>query len=189
MNSRNLYFTSDTHFSHFNIIRLCNRPFTTAEEMNEKLIQKWNDRVRPEDDIYHLGDVIFYRSTNGNGLKIKPIEILKKLNGTITYVRGNHDENNGLNLKNHRIVIYISKIFINLVHKPEHGNMDYDLNLCGHVHDKWKVMVKEQDGKKSLFINVGVDQWNFAPVPWQKLYEIYNQWKAGQNVEEIYNKT
>lgn len=189
MNSKNIWFTSDTHFSHLNIIKLCNRPFETAEEMNDKLVDKWNDRVKPEDEIYHLGDVAFYRSTNGNGLKINPREIIKRLNGKITFVRGNHDENNGLNLKNHRIVLCISKIFVNLVHKPEHGNIkDYELNICGHVHNQWKVKIFEAEGKKSLFINVGVDQWGFQPVPWQKLYQIYSQWKVGNNVEEIYNQ-
>ena len=51
-----LYFTSDHHFWHTNIIQYCNRPFVSIEEMNEVLIQNWNDLVLPEDEVYYLGD-------------------------------------------------------------------------------------------------------------------------------------
>lgn len=191
MKSRNIWFTSDSHFSHFNIIGLCKRPFQTAEEMNERLIKNWNERVNPEDEVYHLGDVAFYRSTNGNGLKIHPREIISRLNGKITYICGNHDAggHNGLHIKNHRIVINISKLFVNLVHNPEHASLEYELNIHGHLHGKERIVkVIERAGKKSLFIDVGVECWQYRPVAWQKIYEIYSQWKAGHNVEEIYRK-
>lgn len=50
------FFTSDTHFNHANIIRLCDRPFKNIEQMNETLIANWNQVIRPDDTIFHLGD-------------------------------------------------------------------------------------------------------------------------------------
>ena len=51
-----IWFTSDTHFSHCNIIKYCNRPFKDVDEMNKILIQNWNNVVRPDDIVWHLGD-------------------------------------------------------------------------------------------------------------------------------------
>jgi len=56
---RNIWFTSDTHFNHRNIIGYAQRPFESVEEMNEVMIERWNASVRGEDTIYHLGDFSF----------------------------------------------------------------------------------------------------------------------------------
>ena len=69
-----IYFTSDLHFGHENCIRLCNRPFTSIEEMDELLIQNWNRKVTGNDKVYILGDFI-YRS------KKPPEEYLRRLRG------------------------------------------------------------------------------------------------------------
>ena len=60
MNSKTkIWFTSDTHFFHNNIIDYCKRPFVNAEEMNEYIIKQWNSVVKPQDEVYHLGDFAF----------------------------------------------------------------------------------------------------------------------------------
>lgn len=78
-----IYFTADTHFGHYNAIRFCDRPFASAEEMDEAMIQNWNDRVTGNDTVYILGDM-FFRSTNAEG-------ILKRLKGKKRLIVGNHD--------------------------------------------------------------------------------------------------
>ena len=51
-----IFFTSDTHFNHKAIISYCSRPFESVEEMNDRLIDNWNQVVKPSDTVYHLGD-------------------------------------------------------------------------------------------------------------------------------------
>ena len=54
-----IYFTSDLHLGHANIIRLCNRPFADVDEMDEALIENWNRRVKPADTVYLVGDIVW----------------------------------------------------------------------------------------------------------------------------------
>lgn len=80
-----IWFTSDTHFGHANIIKYSNRPFTDVNEMNEALIRNWNDCVKDGDDIYHLGDFAFMTFD-------KFRQLIYRLNGNIHFIRGNHDK-------------------------------------------------------------------------------------------------
>lgn len=81
----NLFFSSDLHFFHKNIIQYSNRPYSSVEEMNEALIKNWNDNVKPNDTIWTLGDFSFgnYQLTTG---------VLSRLNGNHHMVYGNHDQ-------------------------------------------------------------------------------------------------
>jgi len=82
----NEFITSDTHFGHKNIIKYSNRPFVDKWEMDKELIRRWNEKV-PERGaiVYHLGDFMFGRSGRAH-------EILNQLNGTIRFMKGNHDK-------------------------------------------------------------------------------------------------
>lgn len=83
----NVFFTSDEHYEHRNIIEYCNRPFKTVEEMTETLVANHNSKVQKGDLTCHLGD-IFWRT-----MKLEAaIQILDKLNGQHVFIRGNHDE-------------------------------------------------------------------------------------------------
>lgn len=78
------WFTSDSHLGHGNIIRYCNRPFSSVDEMDEALIKAWNTVVAPEDDVWHLGDFAVRNAESAAGYR-------RRLNGRIHLVWGNHD--------------------------------------------------------------------------------------------------
>lgn len=80
----NTFFTSDTHWYHKNIIKFCDRPAASVDEMNQLLIDCWNERIKPDDTVYHLGDFAFCNKT-------KRREVIAQLNGNKYLVRGNHD--------------------------------------------------------------------------------------------------
>ncbi|MCB0512609.1 MAG: metallophosphoesterase, partial [Bacteroidetes bacterium] len=85
--TKDYWFTSDTHFFHENIIKYCNRPFSSAEEMNEVLIDNWNSVVKPGDIVYHLGDVTMGQKSHGQFSSL-----WTRLNGRKRLVVGNHDD-------------------------------------------------------------------------------------------------
>lgn len=87
----NYWWTSDYHFGHFNIIRYCGRPFETVEEMDKVIIRKHNERVKPEDTVFFLGDFIFKGGKEGGEERCRAFE--KKLNGKVVFIEGNHDRN------------------------------------------------------------------------------------------------
>lgn len=79
------YYLSDTHEAHAKIIQYCKRPFSNVEEMNEEMIRRWNNVVKPDDHVYHGGDVGF-----GSAKSIG--QWLRRLNGIKHLAIGNHDE-------------------------------------------------------------------------------------------------
>src|SRR4051812_8195892 len=79
-----LYFTSDLHFGHQRIIELCNRPFGSVEEMNQTIIDRWNDTVKNDDTVFVLGDVAMGKISDS-------LPLVKKLKGNKHLVSGNHD--------------------------------------------------------------------------------------------------
>lgn len=200
------FFTADLHLGHANIIKYCGRTLfmtpedlqiyntvknesqekqkkvkfsnKTLENMNKEIIRRWNERVKPEDIVYHIGDFCF-RSANlrGNGLKVKADYWEKHLNGKIIFLMGTHDKNNGLKTKIHRIAIRINKHLINLTHAPINADVNYEINLTGHVHNNWEIKRIKIGCSFTDCINVGVDVWNFYPVTFEEIMRRYSQWK------------
>lgn len=80
-----IWFTSDHHWGHKNIIDFCNRPFSSVEEMDEVMIQNWNANVAPEDEVFYLGD-------GWMGSTDETFPYISRLNGTIVLLPGNHDK-------------------------------------------------------------------------------------------------
>ena len=80
-----VWLISDTHFDHTNIIRYCNRPFVSTEEMNECILHNWHLTVLPDDVVYFLGDMAFGRGSRN------PRWWATQLSGRIVWIKGSHD--------------------------------------------------------------------------------------------------
>ncbi len=172
----NYWFTSDYHLGHFNIIKYCNRPFKTLEAMNNTIIRKHNERVKPEDIVFHIGDFCFKNSPggkSGEGVRTPAIEWEKKLNGKIIHIQGNHDNNNSTKTIIRNLTIKYGGKRVNLVHNPDHASLSHEINFCGHIHNKWKFMKTPI----TILVNIGVDVWNFYPQTFQNIMSKLNHWK------------
>lgn len=148
-NSANrVWFSSDYHFGHANIIKYCDRPYSSVEEMDNDIINKHNEVVKKTDLVICLGDISFNHS----------IEHLHKMNGSFIIVKGNHDDKHVKKISFNNLVLSYYNINLLCVHKPIHIYGKFHLNICGHVHEKW------QYRKDINALNVGVDVNNFYPV-------------------------
>jgi calcineurin-like phosphoesterase family protein len=87
-NKQNVYFTSDFHLFHKNVIRFDNRPFDNVDKMHIAIEEGWNEVVQPQDIVIYLGDLSFARREEKQTVE----DILNRLNGTIHFVLGNHDK-------------------------------------------------------------------------------------------------
>lgn len=163
--------TSDLHFWHENIIQYSDRPFKDANEMNEELIRRFNERVKPEDTVYDLGDRLF---------KGKDKSILNRLNGKIIHICGNHDGNNSANSDIQKCYLYVGNTKICLVHNPTYADPECAINFVGHVHKAWKI---RRLGYKSIMINVGVDQWNYYPATFEEIFNYISHWKKSTDMQ------
>ena len=160
-----VFFTSDCHWSHHNIISYCKRPFTDINHMLQSLVARWNERVSPEDTVCHLGDWCF---TGKSGTGTKAHEYEDMLNGKIIHIRGNHDKSNTLRFALDVATVRLGGLNVLLQHRPPHNGSEVpkgiDLVLCGHVHGAFKHAWVHTRNKDILIINVGIDVWNYAPV-------------------------
>jgi calcineurin-like phosphoesterase family protein len=89
-----MFFTSDTHFGHTNIIKHYNRPFSSIEEMNEEIVERWNSVVTKKDIVFHLGDIELFNYSH-----VSIMDYIEKLQFyEIVLIRGNHDRSRTLSL-------------------------------------------------------------------------------------------
>lgn len=133
------YYYSDTHLHHENVLRFDRRPFRSMREMNNAIIERWNERVTDEDTVYILGDFIWLQESEWP-------RIVSQLNGRKVLIRGNHDPKM-FSKETRRLFVDIrdkmeitdSGRHVIMSHYPElcyRG--DYDPNcymLYGHVHN------------------------------------------------------
>ena len=175
-----IFFTSDTHYGHENIIHFCKRPFASVKEMDAYLIDRWNNVVGPNDYIFHLGDFCFKGSQYWDN-------ILNQLNGHKFLIIGNHDEKNlrdGAMYKfdwvGFQAIVLIGSQKIYLNHHPFlcYGGTYHDnptWQLFGHVHSGPGANGKDINRMQYLFptqYDVGVDNNNFTPVSFEQIKTI-----------------
>lgn len=187
-----VFYTSDTHFGHANVIHLCGRPYEDVVDMNLDMVERWNSVVGPDDVVYVLGDVVLGRFDDS-------MAYIPELNGFKILLPGNHDKcwhgtSKGAEKYTQAYLdggfdMVISDAYesatteidgrpVMMCHFPWRGDHSaddrYEIHrltddgrsflLCGHVHDAWR-----QRGRQ---INVGIDAWGGYPVHEDVLAEL-----------------
>jgi calcineurin-like phosphoesterase family protein len=176
-----LFFTSDTHFFHANIIKYCNRPFDNPREMNEELIKRWNEVIPNDGIVFHLGDF---------SLTATPKELdtlMHRLNGTIYLIIGNHEKDalGKSYIKDKFAGIYdVAEIYIKdeeitygeqhifMSHYPHvvwNGSHRGSWQLFGHVHGG--LSNKGEIKHPVTAMDVGVDCHDYRPISYQQVKE------------------
>jgi len=188
-----IYYTSDLHFGHSNILSFDGRPFADMVQMEQELIRRWNDVVNSDDTVYILGDFCW-------GVANEWKRIVPQLKGIKVLIRGNHD------LKADSMPAELRKMFADVKDYKEitddsrhvimsHYPMPFykaDYNpycymLYGHLHNtieekfmqNIKKYVKENDGRdrssnQCNFYNCWCGFYDYKPVT---LDEIIEYWK------------
>ena len=178
-----VWYTSDQHWGHFNIIQHSHRPFTTVEQMNEVMIQRWNEKVQPGDLVYNLGD-IFYKMKQSEAYAIR-----ERLNGDICLINGNHD----------KIARNMTRAFkwIRDTHFVMDEDPTYQFFLCHYPMRSWNGSFK---GSANLFghchgnlpvdhnlrqMDLGVDVHNFYPLSTEDVVDYLKKHNLGWKRDSI----
>ena len=168
-----IYYISDLHFGHKNVLRFDNRPFADADLMDKVLINNWNERVTEDDTVYVLGDA-FWKNEEGS------VSIMHRLNGHKHLIQGNHDRVHGRLRFHWESITEYAEIndngrYVILSHYPImfYRNQHYgSIMLYGHVHNtrEWKFVEKWKQeqwdmGLPCRIINVGcmMPYMNYTP--------------------------
>jgi calcineurin-like phosphoesterase family protein len=182
-----LWFTSDLHLGHGNIIEYSGRPFGDADTMNRALIESWNEHVDPDDDVWVLGDFALGRIE-------ATLSLAQELHGRKRLLAGNHDRcwsghghraqawvaryaDVGFEVHQGQLQLELAGTSVLACHFPYEGDShDQDRYLearpvdngqwllHGHVHERWR--------QRGRMINVGVDAWGYRPVAAAALAEL-----------------
>lgn len=190
------WFTSDTHFSHENIIRYSSRPFKNTDHMDEEIIRRWNEVVAPEDTVYHLGDIAL-------GPIATSLPKVARLNGYKIAVLGNHDrpfmrdgKPDAFDWWDKYLEVFdevwpweggqvrIADEIFQVSHFPYTGDhtpsdrysdvrpVDNGVPLIhGHTHSTDKVTFSNKGTKQ---IHVGQDAWDYTPVSEDEIMRLLN---------------
>jgi calcineurin-like phosphoesterase family protein len=178
------FLVSDTHFGHAGVCRFTHpddvtvklRPWTDPDEMDEEMIRRWNETVRPSDKVYHLGDVVINR---------RALKTLHRLNGDKVLIRGNHDifrddeyreyfrELRAYHVLNGMILSHIP------VHEASIGR--FGTNIHGHLHASRVKRARGVDAKTGAVLYgtendvryhcVCVEQTDFRPILLEDVYK------------------
>ena len=170
-----VFLVSDTHFGHAGVCRfLCDdgvtkiRPWNDPDEMDEEMVKRWNETVKPTDKVYHLGDVVINR---------KALSLLHRLNGDKVLIKGNHDifklgdyvqyfrDIRGYHVMNKMILSHVP------IHPESRGR--FTANIHGHLHQRRVMRDSEHGGKEidPFYFNVSVEQIDFRPILFEEVLD------------------
>ena len=170
------FLVSDTHFGHAGVCRFTEadgvtkiRPWTDPDEMDEEMIRRWNDRVRPNDKVYHLGDVVINR---------RALPTLARLNGDKVLIRGNHDIFRDEEYREYFRELRAYHVLNGCIlsHIPLHPESlgRFGTNIHGHLHTNRVKKIRGVDVKTGTMLYstendvryhcVCVEQTDFAPI-------------------------
>jgi len=163
-----VFLTSDTHFGHMGVCKFMQdddvtklRPWDSPEEMDEEMVKRWNETVKPTDKVYHLGDVVINR---------RALKIMHRLNGDKVLIKGNHDifklEDYTEHFRDIRSYHVMNGMILS--HIPLHPTALYRFgtNIHGHLHSN-RVMMTDQYGVSRIdpqYFSVCVEQTDFRPI-------------------------
>lgn len=171
-----VFLTSDTHFGHAGVCRFTEadgvtkiRPWTDPDEMDEEMIKRWNATVRPNDKVYHLGDVVINR---------KSLKTLARLNGDKVLIRGNHDifrdDEYRLYFRELRAYHVMNGMILSHIPLHEASLGRFGVNIHGHLHSNRVKKARGIDAKTGATVYsdendvryhcVCVEQTDFTPI-------------------------
>ena len=191
---QHIFFTSDLHFGHRNVIRFCDRPFEDEKEMARGLIKNWNDVVKPNDFIFSLGDFSWWAGRH----EVK--KLVEQLHGKKYFIPGNHCKEGMYDLVSDHDFHECSDI-VHLFVRGQEGDPRfkdvkvYEIVLChyplacfshsdakncyhffGHIHSRKDQPMSEFGQpiyiKEGKMLDVGVDRWDYKPI------DLFNAIKA-----------
>ena len=171
-----VFLYSDPHFGHQGVCKFMRndgvtklRPWDNAEEMDEHLVKVYNERVKPNDKIYFLGDVVINR---------KALKIMHRLNGDKVLIRGNHDIFRDNEYREHFRELRAYHVMNGMIlsHIPVHeaSISRFGCNIHGHLHANRVMKARGVDARTGeilysdeidpRYYNVSVEQTDFAPI-------------------------
>ena len=177
----NRFLISDTHFGHTNTWQKFTledgkplRPFASTEDMDETMVENWNKTVRPQDTVYHLGDVVIAR---------RHLETVKRLNGRKILIRGNHDIFKDRDYYEagfeqiHGVRVFVDQFILS--HIPLHPDCvgeRFKRNVHGHLHGN-RIMWAPKHPKQLVidprYLCVCVEQINYTPISFDDVLKMH----------------
>ena len=163
-----VFLTSDTPFGHLGVCKFTRddgeklRPWTDPNEMDEEMVKRWNETVKPTDKVYHLGDVVINR---------KALSIMHRLNGDKVLIKGNHDifklEDYTQHFRDIRAYHVMNGLILSHIPVHESNLYRFGANIHGHTHSN-RVMMKKHAGAAEVidprYLCVCVEQTDFRPI-------------------------
>ena len=184
-------FTSDLHFGHKNINTLCNRPFSDVSKMDRTLIEKWNKKVKKNDTVYIIGDLVWDKRSVGL--------YMEQLSGRKILISGNHDSSwvkrddvrGYFEYIEQYLEIHLNSHPITMCHYPmlewkssrKEGNNKLGFLIHGHIHNRVSEEYRELFLKFNA-LNAGVDINGYEPVSFEELVENNMKFKLSALKEE-----